>query len=218
MTAQSTPADAASFSIHTLEEFDQAFPALGELNEEINKVLQRRDRRIRRIEQGYAVQLLPLLAQAQALYDAIRAFAEDHREELVPRGKKTAERPLGKVQWRSNPHVETDLPDDQVLENLWRLNGEASQKFIRTVTTHELDRAAMLKPENRELAESVQGVAICRDEDFYVQAVGMAKPFVSSRPFWPFPAEVDGRELESSDREGVVDILRAALLALEPAA
>jgi phage host-nuclease inhibitor protein Gam len=218
MTAQTTvPADQA-VRLASFEDFDAAFPALGELTGEINKVLARRDRRIRRIEQGYAVQLLPLLSQAQELYDAIRAYADVHREEMVPRGKKTADRPLGRVSWRSNPHVETDLPDDQILENLFRLGGEAQERFVRTVTTTEVDRAAMLKPENRELAESVGGVAINREEDFYVQAVGMAKPFVSSRPFWPFPAEIDGREVEASDREGVVDILRAALQALEPAA
>jgi phage host-nuclease inhibitor protein Gam len=212
MTAQTE-----TFTISDLDGFDQAFPALGELNEEINKILLRRDRRIRRIEQGYAVQLLPLLAQIQALYDAMRAFADEHRDELVARGKKFAERPLGRVSWRSNPHIETDLPDDQILEHLWRLDGTAKDLFIRTVTSHELDRAAMLKPENRELAESVQGVRVAREDDFYVQAVGMAKPFVSSRPLWPFPAELDGRELESNDREGVVNILRAALSALEPA-
>lgn len=218
MTAQ-TQAPALPVSpITTLDQFDQAFPALGQLNEQINKVLLRRDRRIRKIEEGYAVQLLPLLAQIQVTYDAMKAFAEDHREELVARGKKFAERPLGRVSWRSNPHIETDLPDDQILENLWRLDGRPRELFVRTVTTHELDRAAMLKPENRELAESVQGVRVSRDEDFYVQAVGMAKPFVSSRPLWPFPAELDGREIEASDREGVVNILRAALQALDPKA
>lgn len=217
MATQNTPQPPvdAQFSIDTLDEFDAAFPALGELNEAINKVLARRDRRIRKIEQGYAVQLLPLLDRIQSLYDAIQAFADEHRDELVVRGKKTAERPLGRVYWRSNPRVETDAADDIILDRLFRLGGPARDRFVRVVTTHELDRQAMLKPENRELAESVQGAWVSTEEDFYVQAVGLAKPFVSSRPFWPFPAEIDGRELESSDREGVVSILRAALQALE---
>lgn len=212
-----TPADVQDFTVTTLEQFDAAFPALAELNHGINKILQRRDRAVRNLEQRYAVQLLPLLTQAQTLFEGIRAYAEEHKDELLPRGKKTAQRPLGRVSWRSSPHVETDTTDDVILDRLFRLGGPAQEKFVREVTTHELDRQAMLKPENRELAESVQGAWVATEDDFYVQSIGMAKPFVSSRPFWPFPGEIDGRELEAGDRESVAGILRAALEVLEPA-
>ena len=44
-----------------MEAYKKNLDGINKLNEEINKILARRDRRIRKIEQGYAVQLLPLL-------------------------------------------------------------------------------------------------------------------------------------------------------------
>lgn len=221
MTAQMTtqsPADAV-FTISSEEELDAAILELGQLDDDVKRDLLARARAVRRVDARYQGRLLPKLHRQQVLFDAIYSFANAHRISLLPRRAKTAARTTGAFSWRAGARVVTDRPDDVIVE--WILNtGSAKVKRLflrRPVPSYELNRQAMLQPENRGLARDIPGVDIDTSEDFTVKPNGTQDGFSSAAPIWPSLEELRQREYTEGDRESLVVFFREALAVLEPA-
>lgn len=95
---------------------------------------------------------------------ALQMWAEAHRAELLPKGKKTVELATGELQWRNPPPSVRITGADAVLEIL-RL--KKLEQFIRT--KEEINKEAILA--DREAIAGVKGISITQVEHF------VAKPF-----------------------------------------
>src|SRR3954453_3238984 len=97
MTAQTeSPADTQAVPIiGSQDEFDEAIWQLGHLDDEVQSLLLQRSRAVRRVEARFASKLMPKLVRQQALFNAIKQFAENNRIRLLPRGSKTSHRSTG---------------------------------------------------------------------------------------------------------------------------
>lgn len=157
-----TPAIAAP---RTREEAEALLAAIG-----------RSQREVTRIEADLNDQITALKAEAEqsaALYNAeiegcfraLHAWAEAHRDELCPRGTKTARLATGEICWRQRPPSVRVTGAERVIEALRRLG---LGRFIRT--KEEVDKEAILS--EPEAVRGVKGLSVITGvEDF------VAKPY-----------------------------------------
>ena len=109
----------------------------------------------------------PWNAQIEGKFAALHAWAEAHRDELCPRGVKTARLASGEISWRQRPPSVRVTGTEKVIE---RLRGFGLAGFIRT--REEIDKEAILADPER--VSAVKGLTVVTGvEDF------VAKPYES---------------------------------------
>lgn len=146
------------------EEATAAVRRIGDLNREVARIDLALSDAVAGLKEQAEAQAMPLQAEAKALTEGLKLWAEAHREELTGGKVKYADLGTGKVSWRMRPaKVSLRGKLEEIVE---RLKSLGLQRFIRT--TEEVNREAMLA--DRDAARGVQGVTIASEgEDFIVE-------------------------------------------------
>lgn len=135
---------------------------LGDLQREFERLRADMNDRIAAITKEAQPRLEGLGEQIQSLQDGVQRYCEAHREELCPKGSKTAQLVTGEVSWRQRPPSVGIRGVDSVLEALQRLG---LTRFIRTKT--EPNKEAMLN--EPDAVRGIAGISITTGvEDFII--------------------------------------------------
>lgn len=143
---------------------DQAAAAIGrmgELQRQRSRIEAEMGDRIAVIRARYEEQAQPLALEIEEIQRAVTAWAEAHREELLPRGTKTVQLPTGEIAWRTTPPRCAVRNPELVVETLERLGLE---RFVRV--KKEPNKEAMLA--EPEALRGVSGVAITQREEIVI--------------------------------------------------
>lgn len=99
--------------------------------------------KVAKTKEGFEGKLKEYQDDIQAMQNAIQAYAEKHREELIPEGKKSTKLNGGEIGWRTTK-------DKVVCKNTKHavqvLKDTRKKKFLRT--SESLDKSAILKEPN----------------------------------------------------------------------
>lgn len=151
----------------TREEFDQAVDRIARLEVERRKLEANRDKQIQDIqaEHNEAIQLRK--QEIEALVTRAEAYAKDHRDELLPKGKQSSDTTLANYGFRWGQKALALLSSrwswDSVITSL---KAAGLEGFIRVKT--EVDKDAV----KDQLAEGVlaqHGMRIKQAETFWVE-------------------------------------------------
>jgi len=93
-----------------------------------------------------------------AVWDAVAAYATDHRAELLKPGRKSAAIAAGVIGWRTGAPTVTFQADEEAIIDLIQAAGFAH--FLREKT--EIDKSAILA--DPALAARIQGILITQAE------------------------------------------------------
>lgn len=108
----------------------------------------------------------PLNEEIEAKFQALHAWAEANRAELLRKGGKTAKLATGEVSWRTTPPSVSIRQPNVVIETLKRLG---LSDLVRT--KEEVNKEGILADPKR--VEGIAGISISQREEF------VAKPFES---------------------------------------
>lgn len=151
---------------------------------QIAVIVARRERAIQRVQASYAVELEPLEADLKQAVSLAEKYAQEHRDELLPKDRKSAETSLATFGFRlGNPTVRLigKIKEETVLAML-----VVRKLFAFVRTKQELDKDRILscyrksdgvlvladasedKPE-RVIAPAALGLSIKQKETFYIE-------------------------------------------------
>lgn len=135
---------------------------LGDLQREFERLRADMNDRIATITKEAQPRLEDLSTRIQVLQDGVQRYCEANREELCPKGSKTAQLVTGEVSWRQRPPSVVIRGLDSVLETLQRMG---LTRFIRIKT--EPNKEAMLN--EPESLRGIAGISITTGvEDFII--------------------------------------------------
>lgn len=127
------------------------------------------DAKITALRERAEEKIAPIRAGLDANEAVLRLFAEGHRKELCPAGKKTAVLSTGELSWRTSPAAVALTGVDKVIE---RLKAATLYQFIRT--KESVNKDAIL--EDPAAVKDITGITIKRAETLEI------KPFEAPRP------------------------------------
>jgi phage host-nuclease inhibitor protein Gam len=146
------------------EEATAALRRIGDLNREVARIDLALSDAAAALKEKAESDAAPLQAEAKALIDGLKQWAEANRDALTGGKVKYADLGTGKISWRLRP-AKVSLRG-KVEEIVERLKSLGLQRFIRV--SEEVNREAMLA--DRDAARAVQGVTIASEgEDFIVE-------------------------------------------------
>lgn len=152
-----TPAIAAP---RTREEAEALLAAIGRAQREVTRIEANLNDAISSMRAQAEAEAAPHNAEIEASFRALHAWAEAHRDELCPRGTKTARLATGEICWRQRPPSVRVTGAERVIEALRRLG---LARFVRT--KEEVDKEAILA--EPEAVRGVKGLTVVTGvEDF----------------------------------------------------
>lgn len=155
-----TPAQ--PYAAQTLEEVQAVIKQIGDLQREHTRIDTEANDAIAEINQFAADKLQPIKDDLKRLQQGVQTWCEAHREELCPKGSKSANLITGEVAWRQRPPSVRVTGVDAVLAYL---KAQELLEFVRT--KEEVNKEAMLN--EPEKARNVPGIAIISGvEDFTI--------------------------------------------------
>ena len=95
------------------------------------------DAKVTALREKAEEKIAPVRAGLEANEAVLRLFAEAHRRELCPPGKKTAVLPTGELTWRTSPAAVALTAVDKVIG---RLKAAALHRFIRVKESRSEER------------------------------------------------------------------------------
>lgn len=166
---------ASSFSHRS--EFDAAVDQIATLQVKLRILEAKRDKDIQRARDAHGAAIDEVATQLKATLSLAERYAVDHRDEIVPPGRKSSESALAVFGFRlGNPTLKTlnkRWTWDGVLEAVRsRFNG----RFIRT--SEAVDKDALKAQLSDEQLAGV-GCRIEQREDFFVEAKEQASEVVA---------------------------------------
>jgi len=151
----------------TREEFDQAVDRIARLEIERRKFEATRDKQIQDIQAEHNDDIQQRKQEIEALIARAEAYAKDHRDELLPKGKQSSDTTLANFGFRWGQKALALLSNrwswDSVIASL---KAAGLEVFIRVKT--EVDKDAV----KDQLAEGVlaqHGMRIKQSETFWVE-------------------------------------------------
>ncbi len=150
----------------TRPEAEQLLADIGRLQRSVTGIECRMNDRLAEIKAKYEQEAQPLNSELDAKFQALHAWAEGHREELLRGGGKTVHLATGDLSWRRTPPSVRITKAPVVLEALRRLG---LKDFIRT--KEDVNREAILA--DPTAVKGVKGISVSQREEF------VAKPYES---------------------------------------
>jgi phage host-nuclease inhibitor protein Gam len=149
----------------TREEAEALLAAIGRAQREVVRIEANLNDAVESMRAQAAAEAAPHNEQIEQSFAALHAWAEAHRDELCPRGTKTARLASGELSWRQRPPSVRVTGAERVIEALRRLG---LSRLIRT--REEVDKEAILA--EPEAVRGVRGITVVTGvEDF------VAKPY-----------------------------------------
>ena len=146
----------------TREEAVRLLGEIGEIKQELLVLTLTLNDRIEALKTEAERRAEPAEEKLEQKLDALHAYCEANRNELLPGQTKTAVFSTGTVSWRTTPPSVNISNTKDVLKRIKRLK---LFKFVRTV--EEINKEAMLI--DKAAANSIQGVSITQKEEFIVK-------------------------------------------------
>lgn len=147
-------------------EAEQLLGDIGRLQREVAGIELRMNDALAGIRATAEQEAQPLNEGIETKFEALHAWAEAHRDELLKPGSKTAHLATGDLSWRVSPPSVSLRKTDKVIEALKSLG---LTRFIRT--KEEVAKDLILA--ERAAVEGVKGISITQKEEF------VAKPHAS---------------------------------------
>ena len=104
----------------------------------------------------------PLGEEIRGLIEGVQIWCEAHREEICPKGSKTAPFPTGEVSWRVTPPAVRVSGAEAVMDTLRRLG---LHRFLRA--KEEINKEAILH--EPEAIKGIAGIQITQKEELIVR-------------------------------------------------
>lgn len=153
----------------TREAAEQLLGQIGSLQRAVAVINAKMNDELAAIKEAFEAEASPLNAEIEQQFQAVQAWAESHRDELLKGRAKTAKLSTGEISWRTTPPAVSVRGKPAVIAACKQLG---LVQFIRTV--EDVDKSAMLATEeSRASAQAINGVTISQKEEF------IAKPFES---------------------------------------
>ncbi|HEY2004156.1 MAG TPA: hypothetical protein VGH44_03495 [Candidatus Saccharimonadia bacterium] len=184
MTAQTPPVKNA------LDRVDELLSLLAAKQSEILAVLAESTAKHQVIDAEYAPRLNPIYRETWESFLELKALFDAHPE-MVPRGKRSAQRGTGTVGLRSKSEINLQVEMPEIVRRIRTLGQAASRKLLRRVIVWELRISNIKAPENAALVAQVDGLEVAKSDDFF------AKPnhgfrMSTALPYWPTLEGVTG--------------------------
>lgn len=155
-------------SFTTREQFDAAVDLIATLQVSLRSAEAERDAEIQAVRDDHAEVIDDLKARLEAQAVLAEKYAEEHRGELLPAGRKSAETALATFGWRTgNPTLVLASKKWSWEAVLTAVKELFPGRFVRTV--EEVDKEAIktqLGPDQLPLV----GVKISQKEPFFIEA------------------------------------------------
>lgn len=148
------------------EEAEALLAEIGKLQGQVTGIETEMNNRLREIKDEYEKQAQPINEAITAKFQALHAWAEANKGELLKGKAKTAKLSTGELSWRTTPPGVRITKQPVVLETLKRLG---LSDLIRT--KDEVNKEGILADPSR--VEGIAGISITQREEF------VAKPFES---------------------------------------
>lgn len=152
----------------TREQFDAAIDLIALIQVDIRKKEAERDRAIQKVREIFEPKIGELTERANSLAVTAEKYAEEHRNEILPSGRKSAETALATFGWR------TGNPTLVLANKKWTWSAVLAAvkelfpgRFVRV--TEEVDKEAMKTQLGADQLPLV-GVKISQKEPFFVEA------------------------------------------------
>lgn len=155
----------------TQPEAERLLSRIGELQGRVTRLELDQQARIQAINESFGESVAAVNEEITATFQALHAWAEAHKGELLKGDAKTAKLATGTLSWRSTPPAVKVTKTDKVLE---QLHAKRLFKFIRSI--EEVDKEALLRAYgdgDEEAIEGIAGIKITSREEF------VAKPYAS---------------------------------------
>lgn len=143
----------------TREEAEKLLGEIGMLQRRVGEYQAKASDRIAGISQAFAELVAPVNDQIEAKFQALHAFAEAHRKELLEGDSKTVKFTTGTLSWRFTPPAVKLTKPDAVLEQLKK---RRLWDFVRTI--QEVNREAILEDPTK--VEGIEGIKVTSREEF----------------------------------------------------
>lgn len=152
----------------TRAEFEAAVNKIAELEVQFRKLTAKRDARIQEVQDYFAPDEARLQEELKGLLATTEKYADEHRDELFSKEKKSAETPLAVFGYRyGNPTV-------SLLNRRWTwdqivkvLKLSRFKNLLREV--HEVDKDAVKSAKLSEDDLAAVGMKITQSETFYIE-------------------------------------------------
>lgn len=173
--------------IASREEAEEAIREVGALLRQKDQAEARLADKIAALKADAIAVCRPLAETLKAKVDALHAWAESHKSELLEDGKRSVKLAQGTIGWRWNPpSVKLAGDESAIIEALRRLNlGDLVREKA------EIDKDAILADPKR--VEGIAGIAVSQAEQFWVK-----------------PAEIEVEQVKTSRTVKGKDVAPAA--------
>jgi len=153
----------------TREEAEKLLGEIGLLQGNVSEIERRAAERVSSIQRAYSELAMPVNDQIQGKFEALHAYAEAHRHELLEGDSKSVKLATGTLSWRWTPPA---IKLTKVEEVIARLQFRKLRQYLRT--TVEVNKEALLEAgEEAVKALEIPGIKFTSREEF------VAKPLES---------------------------------------
>jgi phage host-nuclease inhibitor protein Gam len=151
----------------TAVEFEELAVRLGEVSREMDGIAATGASKLANIKLSTKKAVDQLGKEAKALWGAISAYAEAHRVELLPKGRKSKSIAAGTIGWRtSTPAIQIDGDEDEII---LRLEAAGLHRFLRETVV--IDKAALLA--EPEVVKTITGLSIVQVETLFFKPLDL---------------------------------------------
>lgn len=124
---------------------------------------------IAKIKENAEQTLGPLNKDLEEIFGVLKSFAESRRDELTNNGAtKTIQTSVGTMFWRNTPAAASIEDEENFIAEIRKLGPQFEQIFLRTPPS-EIDKEALKKPENQELAAQLPALRLTSREEFHLK-------------------------------------------------
>lgn len=168
MSAKKKQIKAVSFPMPaTQQEAEHLLATIGRLQSRVTKLGLDQEARQLAIAESFAESVNEINAEIEGAFQAVHAWAEAHKGELLKGDSKTAKLSTGELSWRLTPPAVKLTNVEKVLA---QFKAKKLKNFIRV--KFEVDKEAILKAGQGELDErGITGIKVTQAEEF------VAKPY-----------------------------------------
>lgn len=183
MTVRYAPQEARTpGEIRTILDVERAVARLGQLQRDIDAIQRGFEQRVQALRADAVDRARPLTNERDRLFDRVHAYAQENRDDLLPRGKKSREFPSGSLGFRlGQPKARLLKKAAFIIAKLKALNLKALNLTDLIRTKEELDLKALIRHRARlkelELGELVR---VTQDESFFVTPTGLSVDLTSN--------------------------------------
>lgn len=160
-----TPSRAAKAypPIASREEAEEAIREVGSLLRAKDQLEARLEEKVANVKAETIAAVKPIADGLKAKIDALHAWAESHKGELLEKDKRSVKFAQGTIGWRWNPPAVKVTGDEAaIIETLRRLSLD---DLVREKS--EVDKEAILADPKR--VEGIAGIAVSQAEQFWVK-------------------------------------------------